>query len=341
MMLKITGLLSAALILFLTALPAQGQQVSSAPTLGIPLQCDMGRDCFIQHYIDTDPSSAAADYRCGSLTYNNHRGTDFRVKTLRDMERGVAVIAAADGHVGNLRDGIADQYFSDYQEKKKKEIFQIGLGNVVILNHNKGWSTFYAHLKQGSLTVQKGQSVKKGDILGYVGMSGLTDFPHVHFELRYNNNKRIDPFSRLEKGTACGQSATGYWSKKARESLSYRPTGFMATGFSETRPKSRKDLESGQKPQTTLMGAAPTVFFWSYYIGARKGDRVSVEIFGPDGKTIAQNTGKSDEKNRISRYVYVGKKRPAGGWASGLYRGEITIERNGTLFTDSAVISIH
>ncbi|MBL4907672.1 MAG: M23 family metallopeptidase, partial [Sneathiella sp.] len=264
--------------------------------------------------------------------------TDIRAKTLSDMEKGVPVIAAADGRVGNLRDGIRDQYFSDYSKKKKKEIYNIGLGNVVILNHGKGWSTFYAHLKKGSLTVTKGQIVKKGEILGYVGMSGLTDFPHVHFELRQKKD-RIDPFSGLTKGSNCGKIENPYWSREALQSLSYADTGFMASGFSETRPSGRKDLESGQKAQTNLNGSAPTLFFWSYYIGSRKGDIVTLKITNPKGQIVAEHSSKPTAKHQISRNVFLGKKRPASGWLPGLYRGEISIMRNGTLLKDSAVIT--
>ncbi len=309
-------------------------------SLTIPLKCSIGQDCFVQHYIDMDPSKGASDYTCGSLTYDNHRGTDIRVKTLADMERGVAVIAAADGRVSNMRNGIADQYYSDYSKKKKKEIYQIGLGNVVIVSHGKGWETYYAHLKNGSLLVSKGQIVKKGDILGYVGMSGLTDFPHVHFELRYKN-KRIDPFTGLKKGSECGNVQQSYWSKEAVAKLSYSPTAFIATGFSEMRPHNRKDLESGRKAQMELNVSAPTLFFWSYYIGSRKGDIITLKIMGPDGRIIAENRGQSMTKSQISRYLFAGKKRPNGGWKPGLYRGEITIERNGKILKDSAIISVN
>lgn len=321
------------------ATPVTAQSKKNSLELGMPLKCEIGKDCFVQHYIDMDPTKGAADYTCGSLTYDNHRGTDIRVKTVSQIDMNIPVIASADGIVGNLRDGIADQYFSDHPAKKQKEIYNIGLGNVVILNHGKGWSTFYAHLKDGTITVSKGQNVKKGDILGYVGMSGLTDFPHLHFELRHNK-KRIDPFSGLEKGSDCGKVARGFWSKQAIENLSYASTGFMVSGFSETRPKSRKDLESGNKAQIELNAAAPTLFFWSYYIGSRHGDVVHLKITGPDGSIITENTSPAMTKHQISRYVFGGKKRPASGWRPGLYRGEISISRDGTLLKDSAVITV-
>ncbi|MBL4739384.1 MAG: M23 family metallopeptidase [Sneathiella sp.] len=286
-----------------------------------------------------DPTKGAADYRCGSLTYDNHKGTDIRLKTVSQMTTGVPVIAAASGVVANLRSGVKDQYYSDYSKKKKKEIYNIGLGNTVILKHSGGWETYYAHMRKGSIAVKIGQKIKTGDVLGYVGMSGLTDFPHVHFELR-KNNKRIDPFSGLNVGGKCGSIKKTFWSDRALEQLSYQQTGFMATGFSETRPKDRKDLESGTKNQETLNAAAPTLFFWSYYIGGRKGDTVRLILQGPNGATLAQSNAKPMSKNRISRYFFVGVKRPSTGWKPGLYRGEITINGKQRNLKDNAVITV-
>ncbi|MDG2570956.1 hypothetical protein P7L87_25725, partial [Vibrio parahaemolyticus] len=54
--------------LTLVALPAVAQDIS----LRLPVACEIGRTCFIQHYVDRDPSPAASDYQCGTLTYDAH-----------------------------------------------------------------------------------------------------------------------------------------------------------------------------------------------------------------------------------------------------------------------------
>jgi len=332
--------------LILTCLTLLGAgAVSSAaettrpPELDLPLKCTLGQDCYVQHYVDTQGGQGAKDYSCGSLTYNDHTGTDIRIRTLKDLEKGTPVIAAADGVVGNLRRGVKDQYFSDYNAQKRKEIYNIGLGNVVILNHNKGWSTFYAHLKKGSITVEKGQRVKKGDVLGYVGMSGLTDFPHLHFEVRYRN-RQIDPFTGLERDRGCDNKKFSLWSEIALRQLDYKPTFFVNTGFSETRPTGRHDVESGKKKEKVLNPAAPTLFFWSYYIGVRQGDEVRLRLFDPRGQELREYRLPRESKNRISKYPYLGVKRPPAGWRSGTYKGEITITRDGQTFTDEAFINV-
>ncbi len=307
------------------------------PFLDLPLRCTLGADCFIQHYIDLDPTKAAHDYRCGSMTYDGHGGTDIRVRTLADMRSGVEVVAAADGIVVNLRNGVPDTYFSSYSPEKKKEIYKIGLGNAVTLDHGGGWTSTYAHLKNNSITVTKGQTVRKGDLLGQVGMSGLTDFPHLHFELR-RGQVGIDPFSGRDSADGCGDIRQTYWSDLALQQLDYRDQAFINTGFSETRPTGRRDLESGDKAESVLPPMAPTLFFWTYYIGGKQGDVVTLTITGPEGQVLATHTTPPRTRNRIAETRYIGVKRPEGGWKPGAYRGTVLLEREGQTVSDDALI---
>ncbi|HSB79835.1 MAG TPA: peptidoglycan DD-metalloendopeptidase family protein [Candidatus Methylomirabilis sp.] len=57
-------------------------------------------------------------------------------------------------------------------------------GNVVFINHGHGFTTFYAHIKTSR--VKEGQQVKRGDVIAYVGMTGRTTGPHVHYEVQVN-----------------------------------------------------------------------------------------------------------------------------------------------------------
>jgi murein DD-endopeptidase MepM/ murein hydrolase activator NlpD len=61
-----------------------------------------------------------------------------------------------------------------------------GYGNVVFLSHGYGFSTRYGHLK--SFAVRPGDRVKRGDVIGYVGSTGRSTGPHLHYEVRLNNN---------------------------------------------------------------------------------------------------------------------------------------------------------
>jgi murein DD-endopeptidase MepM/ murein hydrolase activator NlpD len=61
-----------------------------------------------------------------------------------------------------------------------------GYGNVIYLSHGYGFSTRYGHLS--SFAVRPGQRVKRGDVIGYVGSTGRSTGPHLHYEVRLNNN---------------------------------------------------------------------------------------------------------------------------------------------------------
>lgn len=69
-----------------------------------------------------------------------------------------------------------------------------GYGNIVILNHGGGLTTFYAH--QQKLAVRLGDVVYKGDIIGYVGSTGVSTGPHLHFEVR-KGIERLDPYDYI------------------------------------------------------------------------------------------------------------------------------------------------
>lgn len=61
-----------------------------------------------------------------------------------------------------------------------------GYGNNVTINHGFGYETLYGHMSK--ITVRSGQKVKRGDLIGYVGNSGSSTGPHLHYEVRKNSN---------------------------------------------------------------------------------------------------------------------------------------------------------
>lgn len=69
-----------------------------------------------------------------------------------------------------------------------------GYGNAVVLQHGKTYSTLYGHMQGFAKGIQSGGSVKQGQIIGYVGTTGLSTGPHLHYEFQVNGT-HVDPLS--------------------------------------------------------------------------------------------------------------------------------------------------
>lgn len=71
-----------------------------------------------------------------------------------------------------------------------------GGGNLVVVEHGFGFSTYYAHNRM--LTVKAGQKVKRNDIIGYVGSTGNSTGPHLHYEV-WQEGRALDPHKYLQR----------------------------------------------------------------------------------------------------------------------------------------------
>lgn len=72
-----------------------------------------------------------------------------------------------------------------------------GYGNLLLLRHEGGWVSAYAH--NSKLLVQRGERVRRGDVIAQSGVTGAVTRPQLHFELRYQN-RPVDPLKYLSKG---------------------------------------------------------------------------------------------------------------------------------------------
>lgn len=76
-----------------------------------------------------------------------------------------------------------------------------GYGNVVVLKHQNGISTVYGHLSRFTSGLSRGDKISQGEIIGYVGMSGLATGPHLHYEFLLNGQHRDPMTVALPKAT--------------------------------------------------------------------------------------------------------------------------------------------
>jgi murein DD-endopeptidase MepM/ murein hydrolase activator NlpD len=95
-----------------------------------------------------------------------HYGMDFTAPT------GTPVYATGNGKVLSVKSS------------------RTGLGNNIVIDHGFGYSTVYGHLN--SFNVKTGQQVDRGDIIGFVGSTGMSTAPHLHYEVHLNG-KAVDP----------------------------------------------------------------------------------------------------------------------------------------------------
>ena len=73
---------------------------------------------------------------------------------------------------------------------KKTKKSRRGFGNHIVIDHGYGYESLYAHMQK--YTVRKGQKVKRGDLIGYVGNSGKSTAPHLHYEV-HKDGRKVNP----------------------------------------------------------------------------------------------------------------------------------------------------
>ena len=308
------------LLLALAAAPARAEDLS----LGLPLACALGTDCWIQQYPAHGQASGegAQDYRCGHESYKGHDGTDFRV---RDLSVRVPVLAGAAGRVKAARDGVVDHLVktdADRAAVKGREC-----GNGVVIDHGGGFETQYCHLRKGSVRVKPGDAVEAGASLGEVGASGEAAFPHVHLTVR-QNGKPLDPFNGAPAlSAACGTGGVSLWNRDAAGALAY-DTGadLIEAGFNDG-PVKMEALETGAAKPGAPSAAWPAMVAYMWAINLSDGDTVTVTLKGPGG--VAAENSVTLDRNKAQYLLFAGKKRPKGGWPTGTYEGSIAVTQAG------------
>jgi hypothetical protein len=289
--------------------------------LTLPIECEPGTSCWILRYLDHEPGPGGRDYACGRLTGDGHKGTDFAIRNLAAMIEGVEVRAAAPGMVDALRDGVKDV---NVEEIGRDAVANLQCGNGIRLDHGEGWKTWYCHLRRGSLRVKEGDHVEAGQPLALVGMSGEASFPHMHFDLRHEEES-IDPFVGFGRSEACGPGERAFWRDDVLARLPYEPLVATDAGFATTPPKG-EDIQAGYHDPTELPASSPALVMWVQAYWVEAGDRLRFKVEGPDGDPVIDRA-MTIEQDRARWFGFAGERRPDEAWPAGTYRGEVTLER--------------
>lgn len=301
-------------------------------SMELPVDCARTELCVVQNYSDHDPSEKYADYTCGPLSYDTHTGTDIRVSYC-DMERGVSVLAVADGTVRAVRDGEPE---GEISLRGKAGIKGREAGNAVVVTHADGFETQYSHLRSGSVAVLPGQQITAGQRLGLVGLSGSTEFPHLEVSVRHAKQP-VDPFTGLGSSNGCGGARQPLWSQAALSSpvLAYRSSGLLEAGFFTAPPKDTIAMLRRQGWIEGLVGDPPVLVFGAQVFGPKRGDVWTLRLTAPNGTVLAE-VKSTQERDQAQAMRYIGKKRGAG-WTPGRYRGEFRLNRQGE---EGVVVSV-
>lgn len=301
--------------------PLPSAAVAGQPSFSLPIDCDPGVDCWIANYVDVEPEPGVRDYACGRLGYDGHKGTDFAIRDLATMRQGVPVLAAVAGKVVGTRDGMAD---IDVTRSGAHAVKNVECGNGALIDAGNGWTSQYCHLRQGSVRVKKGDVVAVGDELGLVGLSGLTQFPHIHLQIAYED-KIVDPFAGLGRKSFCGVGPHPLWRPEILDDLTYQPAQVYNIGITNRGPKYAEVANGQHKPQR-ISADAPALVLWADIFGVQAGDQLRFLIEDSAGKAVHDNLIDVD-KTQARRFQSSGLRRPGAAWPTGTYSGTVTLTR--------------
>jgi len=253
----------------------------------------------MHNYVDLSGEGSLLDYMGGTHTYDGHTGTDLSIRSFREMDMGVPVYAVEDGVVSLSR--------NEFDDRNTEWAPNLGpQWNGVAIFHNDSVATRYLHFRKNSVVVEEGEEVKAGDLLGYVGSSGFSSNPHLHFDVLIvdeNDNVKVrDPWN------GSSNPVESLWEDQlsylGNEKLSVYNTGIAtrASMGGEIQFIWNDFVEGLSEPAVFGMNE-PEVVFW---INAQMmpGDRYRVEMVRPNGTVYGQGAGAFNSKARFGYWYF-------------------------------------
>ncbi|MBO6784630.1 MAG: M23 family metallopeptidase [Alphaproteobacteria bacterium] len=313
-----------ALILYFFVLDREAPADSQTRLL-FPAQCTIGADCWYMAYVDLDAGPGYRDYMCGIRSYDDHKGTD--IAPTDGAIGTVVIVAAADGRVIGTRDGMEDTPMREAEPDREAA----RCGNGVRIDHGDGLVAQYCHMARGSVAVRSGDPVMAGQVLGRIGSSGWSEFPHLHFQLE-RDGAPLDPFvdARPAFGGACVTPAVreaSLWRQpSANNADEYGDVHIRLFGMTTNLPDWDVAKFDGYAEEATTDASALVAYVVLF--GAPEGAIISFEIEGPAGEDVHRNT-RVVERGRAEYFAYSGRKRPDGGWPAGVYTGRVAVSGEG------------
>ncbi len=222
-----------------------------------PLIWPMEGDPYFQmpftNYVDVNPTSGINDFYGGSFSYDGHNAWDIGPPNFHEQDLGVEIYAAADGTVIDAHDGEFDRRTSWETPQPQ--------ANYLRIDHGGGWTTIYWHLRRDSLRVEVGDVVQAGDVLGYMGSSGVSSGTHIHFGLQHHGFT-VEPMYDVPTYLDASLASIGYVGDI--EAL-------VTAGTTNSNPASHIK-ERPSDVNVFKQRSSQLVYFWSWYSGLRTND---------------------------------------------------------------------
>jgi hypothetical protein len=198
-----------------------------------------------------------------------------------------------------------------------------------VIAHAGGYETQYCHLAKGSVIVRPGAVVVAGQSVGRAGLSGASEFPHLHFTVR-QDGRVVDPFRPNSETCSSGavQLDGSLWDASLHKSLRYRAGTILNTGFAD----GAITMSSVETETTRQAGSNPEALVaWARAIGLETGDTQRLVLKSSDGSVLAEASDPALLRPRAQSLLFGGRKRPPGGWPSGTYTATYSVKRAGAV----------
>lgn len=296
------------------------------PRFTLPVDCEIGKTCFLQNLVDLDQNTPQIiDTLCGMASYDGHKGIDIRMKDLKALLAGVDILAVDDGIVLGTRNNQPDRLLKTAQDREAVRGKECG--NGVALRHDDGQISQLCHLKQGSVLVKTGDQVRRGQKVGEMGLSGLTEFPHVHLSLRSDGNV-LDPLTgQVANQNSCVLDQTtapsGPFGGDVKAALIQSSKAVMSFGLAGKAFKFPQ-LSEGTVPGLPTVDDKVTIA-WVWLLNIKKGDQVWIKIIH-DGAPYAESLSDPVNRHKATYFYFTGRSRPP---KAGSYEVQVELRRNG------------
>jgi murein DD-endopeptidase MepM/ murein hydrolase activator NlpD len=233
------------------------------------------------------------------------------------------VLAAAPGRVIGGRNDMEDV---SVKTVGKAAIAGKECGNGVVIDHEGGWRTQYCHMAKGSVRVKVGDQMTTGQLIGLVGLSGDTEFFHLHFTVRHRE-KIVDPFAYGAAENSCG-GGRSIWAASLGEQTQYRPREIIDYGFAGIAP-TMELIESGEIAKHPVTPGSDALVAYVRAIGLQAGDQQFLAVQGPGGAAVSAANLPALDRDKAQFLVIAGKKRTDAAWPAGRYSATYRVTRDG------------